>query len=467
MQTLRARLDHGRVFATVLLAMSGVTLVPTASGGAGYDSWIKVEQAQETRDYGQQLREGKFDAGQKAFVEETLLPQLGLEANRASITIVRQRIRDIALSAATKKEVVDQGNEVIRDGMLRLVTDKNAELLVRVNAMLLIGELQGLDRAPWPGSLAPLSKAAGDTSLPLAIRVAALNGLAGHVAGTAAGGPAATAAAPVVAGVVTSPPEGDPVAVRWLLARSLDLLPRVPAPPPAVAAAARILADDKADLDLRVRAAAAVGGLAKADSGLDSAAAVAQIKALAITAVSADLDAAEERRSSRKLAGDSLLAGAGSGDRGGLSPPPAAAAEQGGGIFGGQFEGGLAAGGASAAVDEDAVPSLACRRNAWRLFTLAEAVKPARSGTGLADILSGDAATAAADLATRLRELAIGLDKQPDEPTLTTARAELQKLAGPDQAVSPSDMPAGKPGPAAAEPSPFDQPAEPAGGSPF
>jgi hypothetical protein len=449
----------------ILLTTAGGLTIPTAGRAAGYDSWSKVEQAQETRDYGLQIREGKFDAAQKAFINDMLLPQLGLEANRASIAAVRQRIRDVAFRGAAKKEIVDQGNAVIRDGMLRLVADKNAELLVRVNAMLLVGELQDLDRAPWQGSVAPLAKAAGDAALPLAVRVAALNGLTRQVAGVAAGGPAVTAAAPVVAGLVTSPPEGDPAAVRWLLSRALDLLPRVSAPPPAVAGAARILADDKADLDLRVRAAAAVGGVAKADSGIDAAAAIAQIKAVAIAAVSADLDAAEERRFSKKLAGANLLAGGVSGERGGLSPPPSTVADQGGGrIFEGQFEGESGVGGVSAVVDEDAVPSLACRRNAWRLFTLAEAIKPARSGAGLADLLSGDAATAAADLATRLRESAIELDKQPDEPTLAAALEELGKLEGPGPAAAPAAKPAGQPGSGGAEPSPFDQPAS---GSPF
>jgi hypothetical protein len=462
MHILSTRSNGGQVCAALLLAAAGGALLPARGVGAGYDSWSKVEQAQETRDYGVQIREGKFDAPQKTFVAEMLLPQLGLDANRASIATVRQRIRDVALRGATKKEVVDQGNTAIRDGMLRLVADNNAELLVRVNAMLLVGELQDLDRAPWPGSLMPLAKAAGDAALPLAIRVAALNGLARHVAGAAAGGPAATAAAPVVAGLVTSPPEGDPAAVRWLLSRALDLLPRVPAPASAVAAAAGILADEKADLDLRVRAAAAVGGLAKADSGVDAAAAVAQMKQLAITAVVADLDMAEGRRSSRKLSGSGPLVAGFSGERDALTPP--ASPEGGGGIFGGQVGGELAAGGAPAVVDEDSVPTLACRRNAWRLFTLAEAIKPARSGAGLAGLLSGDAATAAADLATRLRELAIDLDKQPDEPTLATARAELGKLAAPGQAAAPAAKPAGQPGPGGTEPSPFDQPA---GGSPF
>jgi len=457
----RMRCDLGRFFTAVLLATAGGILAPAAGHSAGYDSWSKVEQAQETRDYVLQIREGKFDAAQKAFIADTLLPQLGLEANRASIAAVRQRIRGVALQGVTKPEVVDQGNAAIRDGMLQLVADKNTELLVQVNAMLLVGELQTIDRAPWVGSLNPLAKAAGDAALPLAIRVAAVHGLTRHVTAAAAGGPAATAAAPVVAGLVTSPPAGDAAATRWLLSRALDLLLRVPAQPEAVAAAAKILADDKADLDLRVRAAAAVGGLATADSGIDAAAAVAQITSLARAALAGDLDAATERRFIRKLSGSSLQAGGLSGERGGFTPPPPAAAEQGGGgIFGGQFGGELGAGGAPPILDEDAVPTLACRRNAWRLFTLAEATKPARTGAGLAGLLSGEAANAAADLATRLRELAIDLDKQPDETTLKTALAELQQLAGPAKAAAGTGTPENKPASAPVEAaSPFDQPA--------
>jgi hypothetical protein len=443
-----------------MLAAAWGTLAPSSGRAADYDSWSKVEGAQETRDYGQQIREGKFDVG---FVNKTLLPQLGLEANRTAIAAVRQRIRDVALRGAAKKEVVDQGNEAIRDGAMRLVNDKDADLIVRVNAMLLVGELQDLERAPWPESLAPLTKAASDAALPLAIRVAAVNGLARHVAAAGAGGPAATAAAPVVGALVTSPPEGDAAAVRWLVSRALDLLLRVPAQPQAVAAAARMLADGKADLDLRVRAAAAVGGLAKADSGIDAAAAVAQIKSLAITAVSADLDAAKDRRFFRKMAGsDPLAAG---GERGGLAVPPAANSSTlgPGGFFGGQGPGELGGGLTPAVVDEDAVPTLACRRNAWRLFTLAEAIKPARSGAGLAGLLSGAAATAATDLATDLRESAIDLDKQPDEAMLAAALAKLRELASPAEADPRPGQPAGKE-PPAKEASPFDTPT---GNSPF
>jgi len=108
--------------------------------------------------------------------------------------------------------------------------------------------------------------------------------------------------------------------------------------------------------------------------------------------------------------------------------------------------------------DGDAVPPLACRRNAWRLFLLAEAIQPARSGPGLAGLLQGDAATAAADLATALRQAALDLDAQPDEATLKKALKSLAAAAGPGKAGQPAtpEPPAGGQAPGG---SPFDPPA--------
>jgi len=128
-----------------------------------------------------------------------------------------------------------------------------------------------------------------------------------------------------------------------------------------------------------------------------------------------------------------------------------------GGEFG--FDGGL-----GAEADEDAVPPLACRRDAWRLFTLAEAIRPGRSGPGLAEMLAGDAAAAAGDLASTLRQAALDLDAQPDEPTLKQALASIK-----DAGLPAKGQPAGQAAPPAAgearpPASPFDIPAE---ASPF
>ena len=71
-------------------------------------------------------------------------------------------------------------------------------------------------------------------------------------------------------------------------------------------------------------------------------------------------------------------------------------AKTGGGMLGGPFGGEFGAGGEfGVEADEDAVPPLACRRDAWRLYVLAEAIRPGRSGPGLADLLAGDPAASA------------------------------------------------------------------------
>ena len=427
----------------VILAL-GAAVVPPASRGADYASLSQVEAAVETRDYSQQVRDKKFAAQQEAYLRSTLLPQLTLEANRPAITRTRQRIRELALRDAAK-ELFEPVNSLLRDELVKLAADGDAEPIVRVNAMLLVGELTGGDGKPWPGATAALATATGDQQLPPAVRVAALAGLAGHVSAAAGSPEVAAVAGPAVGGLVTNPPDGDPIARRWLLSRALDLLPAVTPPPAAIAAAAAILADEKADTDVRVRAAMALGKLARPAAGIDAAAAVAQIRDLVIAALAADLAAAEERRFAKKL-------GSRGGGFGGFPGegfmPPAGPMFGGGGMFPGEFGDAVTD---PTAEDEDAVPALACRRDAWRLYACAEAISPARSGPGLAQLLAGDAQAAAGDLAAELRQAALDLDAQPAEGTLEQALASLREAAG-AAAEGPAKPPAAGGGKPAASP---------------
>jgi len=425
-------------------------LAATSGTAADYASLSQVEAATETRDYSQQVRDKKFAADQRAFLSGILLPQLSKDANRAGIARTRQRIRELALRDAAK-ELVDPINGTLRDAMLAQATAPETEPLLRVNAMLLVGELVGADGKPWPAAAKPLADAAADAKLPLDVRIAAVAGLSQHVRAAASGAPEVAAiAGPAVAGLVTTPPEGDPVARRWLVTRALELLPAVAPPPAAIAAAAGILADEAADTDLRVRAAAALGRLARPEAGIDAAVAVGHAGSLAVAALETDLAAAEQRRFTRRLSGGAGWAGAG-----GLMSP--AMPGFGGGMPGAPWGGEMGAGeGLGAEADEDAVPSLACRRDAWRLFRLAEAIKPARSGPGLADLLEGDAAAAAGDLASTLRQAALDLDAGPNEATLKQALDAIKELG-----------PAAKAQPATGGAKPEAAPPKPAEESPF
>jgi hypothetical protein len=439
-------------------------LVAASGLAADYGSLSQVEVATETRDYSQQIRDKKFAAEQQAYLTGILLPQLSKDANRTGIARTRQRIRELALRDAAK-EVVDPINGLLRDAMIREAAAAEADSLIRVNAMLLVAELVGADGKPWPAAAKPLADAAVDAALPLEVRVAALSGLARHITTAAAGSPEIAAiAGPTVSALLATPPEGDPVAVRWMVARALQLLPAAAPSPAAIAAAATILADDAADTDLRVRAAAALGKLARPDAGIDAPAAVGHICTAAIAALEADLAAAEQRRLAKKLAGGTgLQAGMNWQGDPGFMPRPRSP-DFGGGMLGGPLGGEFGAGGElGVEADEDAVPPLACRRDAWRLYVLAEAIRPGRSGPGLADLLAGDPAASAGDLAAALRRAALELDAQPDEQTLKLALASIKEAALPAKG-----QPDGTPAPAAgiAQPpsSPFEKPAEP---SPF
>lgn len=456
-------------------AVSGIALawlLASAIGhAADYASLSQVESATETRDYSQQVRDKKFGEAEQAYLTGTLLPQLAKEANRPTIGRTRQRIRELAVRDAAP-ETFPRINAVFRDEMTRLAKDADVEPVLRINAVLLIGELVGPDGKPWPDAAAGLAAVAADKAAPAALRIAAMTGLTRHLAaaeGPAA--PAAAAAAPVVIDLIKMRPEGNPVAADWLVARAIEMTAAIPPSPDLAAGLAAILTNETASVDLRVRAAAALGKLSSPDAGIDAAGLIGQIRSLAIAAIKADLAAAEDRRFARKLGSPESIAGGMAGEGGfGLAPPPRGLVESGGGMFGGQFGGGQFGGGEFGGpeagmepVDADAVPTLACRRDAWRLFLLAEAIRPARSGPGLAGLLEGDTATAAADLATALRTAALDLDAKPDEATLTTSLAAIEATAAGGKAAPAAGRPAdgAKPPAGGQTPpaTPFDQPA--------
>ncbi len=436
----------------------------------GYDTWSKVESAEETRTYSQQLGEGTFAAPQKDVLEKIILSQLEKPANRSTIAQVRQRMRDIITRGTTNPKIFDAVNAATADTMTRLAADDSQDIVVRVNAIGLLGDLIAADRKVWPGSIEPLAQAAGDEKLPLAVRVAAMAGLVRQVNAGRGNDPMfAKAVGPVVTAVITKPPEGDPRAVAWLLGRCLDLAPVVANTPAVTGAAAKVLADGKADLDLRIRAAMALGRLVNPRAAPDLTAAVTQIRGLAVTALAGDLAEAESRRFAKQLGSFGIKGTTGMAP--GFAPPPppppptpaVGGGLLGGGIFGGEpVAGGIGGEGeALQAVDPDAVPRMACRRNAWRLVSLADALQPeASKAAGIASGLTGDPAAQAIELATVLREQGLAIETTLDESAVKAALAAIEARAMPGQPEAPGAAPASPTPPAA-------QPAQPPADSPF
>lgn len=397
---------------------------------AKYPTWTKFELSSETRDFRAKLRDGGgFEAADREFVVRQALPQLGFESNRATIERVRRRIREAILEEITDPKAYDTAAQAVLEAMLAKARDKATDPLVGVNAMLLVGEMRTLDRRPLPAALPRLVAAAADPGLPMGLRIAAAVGLSRHAEAAAAGGDVAALAkalAPALGPMLAAPTPGP--AADWLASRALSIM-HVLGPPAgtndALAAAAAILADDSRPVDVRIRAGLALGATARADSGVDVARAVGAVRSCAIVGLQADVAAAEGRQFEAQVVG------------GNPQPPPPPP-------------------GPATTPPPPPIPQLACRRDAWRLSTCAEALEGPDGGSGLAALLAGDDAAAARELAAQLRQSATSLDANPNAQGVVDALAVLTQ-------APPAATPAGSPPPPTVVPptqpaSPFDAP---------
>ena len=402
----------------------GAAFAATGWAEPKYVGWSKVESARETREYKEKLRDnGALDANARQFLEQTTLPQLALEENRPTIERTRRRIRELLLTDIGDDKTFADVSRLVADFMSTLARDDAAEPVVRVNAMLLIGELKTKEGKPWPPAAAMLAAATADKSRPIAVRIAAMSGVARHVAAAGDGDEMlAKAVGPAILGIVVEPLDAEHAREQeWLTSRALASLPAVikTAPPNVATALAGILSDPARSIDVRVRAAAALGRLADAQSGLNVAEVVATARALAVTALEVEEAAAATRRFEQQYR--TLAGGMPPGGPGGMMPP-------GFGMEGMQ----------PVAKDPLAIPEQACRRAAWRIATLATALLSSDGKTGLT-VLLGDGGDQAKDVAGILREWGAAIDQAPDEQSVLDA---LDALRGPRPGSRPANRPA-------------------------
>lgn len=421
---------HARSAATLTLAM----LVPVAAAlaqddtGGKFASWAKVDASDQRKAYVDAMREAKpdaFSAAIRSFAVDTVLPQLQLEANRGTIEVVRRKIRALLLDNVGDPKAFEAASRAVLEFMAPLARDAKADPLVRINALLLIGELRSKDNKllPWAGSLDELTSAAGDGGLPASLRVAALAGLAQHVDAAQKKGTATAAAlgktlGPVLVPIVASPPAGDPAAVDWMVSRALDMVPEVIPELGAEAAAAveKVLVDPSRSPDVRVRAAAALGRSARPASGIKASRAVEAIRGLAIAALEADLQMAERHGGERS----GVRIGPGQPADGGENPAAAAGLH---------------------------VPEAVGRRAAWRLAVLAKAIGAEEGKGGLIELLPANERVAARDLATDLAVASPQLDTPaPLEQTIRDVLARMRNPTAEAEPVTDSEAPAGEAG---------------------
>ena len=429
----------------LLAAVVVVCAAAVARAEPKYVGWTKVEASREIRELKEKLREGgQFDDNARQFLEETALPQLALEENRPLIERTRKRIRELLLGDVGEDKAYGDIALLLAEYMTSLARDDQAAPVVRVNAMLLVSELKAKNGKPWPPAALALAAAAGDKGLPDAVRIAALAGVAKHAAAGGGDDAIAKTFGPPVSAILGEPAAAErAVEQEWLVSRALQIVPALvrPAPPKLAALLAGLAGDETRPIDLRVRAAAALGATADATSGIEAAAVVEAIRKLAITALESEEKAAAARRFEEQYR------------RGGAVPGGPQAPAFG---FDGQ---------PLPAIDPLAISEQACRRAAWRLYTLGTAIFSADDKPGLATLM-GDAAGPAKELAKQLTGEGLTLDSDPVEDALLDALDVLRPPApGGKAAKRPvrqpkPEEPAGDEEKPAPDPnaSPFDNP---------
>jgi hypothetical protein len=381
-------------------------------------AWTKMEQ-----EYKDPLRGGgAFDPAAREFVVKKALPQLGIEANRPIIDRVRRRLREALLNGIVEDKAFDDASKAVAEGALAMARDPKNSPIVRVNAMLLVGELRQKDAREggvWEPAAALLAASAGDGKLPLGVRVAALAGLSRHAeAAKKAGGtkPAdlAKAARAAVGAIVEEPVSADrSVAAEWMTARALALLPAVmqPLPRETAAAVVAILNDSSRSIDVRVRAAAALGALVGPKSEVNSPAAIESVRKLAIAALAADEAAANERRFEEEY----RLLTSGGGQVGGATrsappkpaPTPLANPDD-PGFIGGPLV-------------PEMISDQACRRAAWRLVALADSIVTADEKAGLATLLPQNEIASAKKMAATIKAEGMKIHEDRTEAAILDA----------------------------------------------
>jgi len=383
-------------------------------------AWTKMEQ-----EYKDPLRGGgAFDPAAREFVVKKALPQLGIEANRPIIDRVRRRLREALLNGIVEDKAFDDASKAVAEGAVAMARDPKNSPIVRVNAMLLVGELRQKDAREggvWEPAAALLAASAADGKLPLGVRVAALAGLSRHAeVAKKAGGtkPAdlAKAARAALGSIVEEPASADrSVAAEWMTARALALLPAVmqPLPRETATAVVAILNDSSRSIDVRVRAAAALGALVGPKSEVNPAAAIESVRKLAIAALAADEAAANERRFDEEYR---LLTGGG-GQVGGATryapPRPAPVPTP---LFNPDDPGFTGVPPVPEMISEQA-----CRRAAWRLVTLADSLVTADEKAGLATLLPQNEIAAAKKLAATIRAEGVKIHEDRTEAAILDA----------------------------------------------
>ncbi len=473
----RRRLSAGRgprlaavIFATGLVVAAG-GLVPAQEEGAetaqnGADegakpagdatrnaAWTKIEQDAE-KSYREPLKAGGgFSPAAQDFIAKKAMPQLANDANRPILDRVRRKMREILILGITEDRAFDDASKAVADAALTIAKNSEASRAARVNAMLLVGELRAKDNKDgtvWPAAVSQLAAVAGDATLDPSVRVAAMAGLVRHAdVAKRTGGDRLTeftkGARPAILAIVAEKPSVEqPVVSDWLASRALSILTTVvkSSPKELATTLVGVMNDNSRSLDVRVRAAAALGATVTPKSEIQAVEATNGVTALAVDVLEFDEGILRDRRYEQQMSGGGT--GGGSGGGGGMmSMRP--------GMPTGMSMPGMGGGGVAV---PQLVPDQSLRRTAWRLVTLADAMLTEDGKSGVAALVSGDDKVKSQAYAELFRKYALELDEKRTDDVILEALAFIRP-GGEEEAATPAGDAEGTPAKPADDNDPF------------
>ena len=398
-------------------------------------AWTKIEQDAE-KSYREPLKAGGgFSPAAQDFIAKKAMPQLANDANRPILDRVRRKMREILIVGITDDRAFDDASKAVADAAVTIAKNSEASRAARVNAMLLVGELRAKDNKDgtvWPAAVSQLAAVAGDATLDPSVRVAAMAGLVRHAdVAKRTGGDRLTeftkGARPAILAIVAEKPSVEqPVVSDWLASRALSILTTVvkSSPKELATTLVGVMNDKDRSLDVRVRAAAALGATVTPKSEIQAVEATNGVTALAVNVLELDEGILRDRRYEQQMSG-----GGGSGGGGGMmSMRP--------GMPTGMSMPGM--GGGSVAVPQ-LVPDQSLRRTAWRLVTLADAMLTEDGKAGVAALVSGNDKVKSQAYAELFRKYALELDEKRTDDVILEALASIRPGDDEDAATPAGD----------------------------
>ncbi len=287
----------------VVLASSGL-LCPMAAAQSGqkYEELPVTVLKQNTNAVNQMLSQGRFGSGEEQvfdqFYQEYILPQWTQPKEIASLPKLRHDLGNQLRKqhAGAPLTVHDHLNSLVLEFMQKLAAGKYHPA-VRVNAMLMIGELNRVEQppTPLPEALAVMIAAVQSSKLSDAVRATAMVGIKRHVAaGIADEDVRKTLTAALLKVAADGFPTGTArVGREWILRQAIDILGRLGSVGENNAVftlLSKTLSDSKLPLKTRTAAADALGRLSYSGAtGINPADVAAMLGQLAIDACTEEL----------------------------------------------------------------------------------------------------------------------------------------------------------------------------------